>query len=299
MDKRKHRSTRNSSRDPDDRTSWLSRPRVDPLVFVDPLDPLSELSELTADRAREQLELARQLGWPEERLASFKQLVVAFWDKPTIENYLSVRRGFPEVEIAVARFGGNWGIDALDLEEEFEKQGVDRHLLFRALHGEEPAVDAMCLRLMECMAYKHKIPKDGRGHIEKRRKAISNATVNYLLSILLEAYNAPDREWMFQIPPSLIMLIREQLCGSNPDLYRMYLSQGNRANAIDVASKGLQPHDKISVRRLMQLTGARRMTVARWLRDPQFREELRWSINERHARLKMKMGNSARTEGKD
>ena len=210
-----------------------------------------------------------------------------------------MRRGFPEVEIEIGRFGGTWGTEVIALEEEFEKQGVDRHLLFRARHGEEPAVDAMCLHLMECMAYKHKIPKDGRGHIEKRRKAISDATVNYLLSVLLEAYDLPERDWMFRIPTSLIMLIREQLCGSNPDLFGMYLFKKNRENAIDLASKRLQPHDKISVRKLMRLTGARRMTVARWLRDPAFREALRWSINYRHAVLKAHIRSSPRTERED
>src|SRR5258708_26318614 len=113
---------------------------------------------------------------------------------------------------------------------------------------------------------------DGPGHIEKRRGAISDPMVNFLIATMFEALDW--HEETFRVPASLIVLIREQLCGSNPDLYEAYLSREKRKRAAFVAAQCLQPGEKLSVRRLMELTGTRRMTAARWLRDPDFRQAL-------------------------
>src|SRR5439155_15560608 len=114
----------------------------------------------------------------------FKQLVIAYRHDPTLERYIQIRREFPEVEIQISHFGG---IEALfALEDDFKRQGIDAELVAGALDSDEPSIDALSLQLLECLAARDKLPNDGPGHIEKRRNAISDATVNYLISIMLE-----------------------------------------------------------------------------------------------------------------
>ena len=132
------------------------------------------------------------LGLSGERRALFKQLVVAYRREPTIESYIQIRRKFPEVEIQISQFGG---IDALfALQEDFEKQGVHPELVAAALDSDEPSLDALSLHLLECLVARSKLPRDGVGYIEKRRSAISDAMVNYLISLMLEGLDWHDEE---------------------------------------------------------------------------------------------------------
>jgi hypothetical protein len=169
----------------EDRDLWLSRPRVDPNTFSDPSQGPEEDPKLVADRAREQTELARELGWSDGRLALFKQVIDSYNQKPTIESYLTMRRTFPEVEIAIDWFGGFWGFNALDpLVQELRRKGIDRDAVTAALHFEEQNVDALCLTLMEDLLDRDRLPKSGPRHIQKRRErsAIPPSTISSLYS---------------------------------------------------------------------------------------------------------------------
>jgi hypothetical protein len=255
----------------DDRANWFRRPRADQLTFdeVSPLaDPL-----LAVENKQDQSELGEELGWSDEHLASFKQMMAEYYRKPTIANYLSLRRTFPGVEIEICRFGGYEGIDALNLMAEFAKLGIDKNLFSAALHGEEPDVDALCLHLIEYLVKRDKNPGSGPGQIQRRRKG--DAAINFILAVLLDGYDyMSERAGLYQIPTSLSVLVREQLCGSSPDLYALRLAQEKRENALGLAAQRVLQGEKITVRRLMQIAGTSRMTAARWLSDAEFRKDL-------------------------
>ena len=229
------------------------------MFFEDPED---------VERARKQNELAKKLGWEPERLAQFKQLVLRYEKEPTIANYLQIRRDFPETEIEVGYFGG--GIDApFELEEKFAGQGIDPMLLLGAILADEPDIDALCLQVLELLVTRGKLPKEGPGFIEKRRKAISDATINYLIVEILEAIDR--RGDSIRIPASLVVLIREQLCGSNPDLQQQYLAGERFRNAASIAKGHFQrTGERISVRKLAAAAGVSRGTAERWLADKHF-----------------------------
>jgi hypothetical protein len=170
------------------RRAWLRRPQIHPSTFEEPLENEVQTAKDVAERARKGNELAKKLGWSEERLVSFKQLVLRYEKDPTIANYLQIRRDFPEAEVEVGIFSG---IDApFKLEEKLAGQGFDPLLLVGALAAYEPDIDAVCLRLLELLEAKRNLPKTGFGFIEERRKAISDATVNYLI---VEMFEAIDR----------------------------------------------------------------------------------------------------------
>jgi hypothetical protein len=243
------------------RLAWLRRPQIHPSTFEEPLENEIETAEEVAERARKGNELAKKLGWSEERLASFKQHVLGYEKYPTVANYLRIRDEFPEAEIQVRYFGG---IEALfALEKEFASQGIDPMLIAGVLDAKEPGIDALCLRLLELLVSKDKLPKEGPGFIEKRRKAISDTTINYLIIEILEAVERCGRS--IHIPASLVVLIREQLCGSNPDLHQQYLSRERLRNAAFSAGLHFQQTGKpISVRKLAATAGVSRGTAERW-----------------------------------
>src|SRR5262249_23429883 len=138
-----------------------------------------------AERVHEVQELAKNLGWSDERLSMFKQVIVEYRQRPSIENYLKVRHLYPDVEIQIDHFGD---VEALFvLEEHFEKQGIDRHLVaWGTLDADEPDLDALSLRLLECLVARDSIEIGRPGYIEKRRNAISDTTVGYLIAMMLE-----------------------------------------------------------------------------------------------------------------
>ena len=141
--------------------AWLRRPHIAPWELEDPQDNVLEDPE-DVERARKQDELVKKLGWEPERLARFKQLVLRYDKEPTIANYLQVRRDFPETEIEVGYFGG--GIDApFELEEKFAGQDIDPMLFVGALTAYKPDIDALCLKLLELLVTRGKLPKEGPG----------------------------------------------------------------------------------------------------------------------------------------
>jgi hypothetical protein len=247
------------------RRAWYRRPHIARWEFEDPPDNVLEDPE-DVERARKQNELAKKLGWEPERLARCKQLVLRYEKDPTIANYLQIRRDFPETAIEVGYFGG--GIDApFELEEKFAGHGIDPMLLLGASVADEPDIDALCLQVLELLVTRGKLPKEGPGFIEKRRKAISDATINYLIVEILEAI---DR-YAGSIPGSLVVLIREQLCGSNPDLHQQYLARERFRNAAYSAGQLFQQTgERISVRKLAVAAGVSRGTAERWLADKRF-----------------------------
>jgi hypothetical protein len=89
-----------------------------------------------AEQDKEIDELTRNLNWSNERLSLFKQFVAAYGREPTIENYVRVRRSFPEVEIQISVFAA---IDSpFRLEDHFRKAGIDPKLVLGALDADEP-----------------------------------------------------------------------------------------------------------------------------------------------------------------
>ena len=271
-----------------ERFGWLNRPRLHTAIFEETrcdeeLERLiatkraafknEEDAELFARRKeKRQQEIDVRIGsldWPSDKLKLFVDAVVAYRENASIQNYLLIRQKFPEVEIQVSRFGG---IDPLfALEADFKDQGINPDLIAGALDGVEPSVDALCLRLLELLLEREKLPKTGQGSIDRRRKAISDAFVNYLITTTLEAYDW--NEDVYRVPASLVVLIRHQLCGTRPDLdVECRLRERKKNVAIGVA-QSLKPDERLSINKLKLLAGIPRTTAARWLSDADFQ---RW-----------------------
>jgi hypothetical protein len=89
---------------------------------------------------------------------------------------------------------------------------------------------------------------------------------------MLEALDR--RGELVRLPASMVVLIREQLCGSRPDLLQTYRSRQQLHNAAAFAGQYCHYTNKpISVRRLAATGNVGRSTAARWLEDKDFQ---RW-----------------------
>jgi hypothetical protein len=129
----------------------------------------------------------------------------------------------------------------------------------------------VALRLLELLLERDKLPKTGPRSIDRRRKAISDAFVNYLITTTLEAYDW--NEDVYRVPASLVVLIRNQLCGSTPDLHAEFRLREHKKNVAIAVAQQLKRDERLSINKLKQLAGIPRTTAARWLNDPYFQ---RW-----------------------
>ena len=211
-------------------------------------------------------ELTEKLG-SDTRLALFKGLVSTYERKPDLENYVRLRRDFPEVEIDVGQFGG---VEQFyEMEPEFRRHEINETVALGALDADQFDIDELSLRLMECLIGRAKLPNRGPGHIEVRRRAIRDTLVNYLIVMMLEAMEA-NKENQVVIPSSLIALIRHQLCGPVPDIRKAYISYEKREHAALIVAQQSALNKKISARTLSKLAGVKKSSAANWLGDPVF-----------------------------
>lgn len=266
-----------------EREAWLSRPRLHTGLFEEvwrekefaerarEIDPSVKIESSQGEDRRQKLDAIRKsLGWSEGRLADFQRLVVEYRRSQDIATYLKIRRTFPEVEIQVAHFAG---IDFVFIfEAELKKYGIPGELVAAALDQDEPSVDALCLRLLTLLAEREALPKSGPGHIERRRAAISDTLVNYLISIMLEGY-----DWhaeAFRIPASLVVLSRRQLSGNKPDLYEAQRAIDKRHTVALFYAKDLDAGKPLSVRGFATRYAIPRSTAARWLASEEFQRDV-------------------------
>jgi predicted DNA-binding transcriptional regulator AlpA len=172
-------------------------------------------------------------------------------------------------------------------------------LIAGALDAYEPGIDALCLQLLELLVTRGKLSKEEPSFIEKRRKAISDATINYRIMEILEGIGRCGQS--IHIPASLVVLIREQLCGSNPDLHQLYLARERFRNAASSAGQHFQQTNKqISIRKLAAMAGVSRGTAERWLADKHFQRLFdfgrRFAASNHHFLQSKKVENAAHKE---
>jgi len=211
------------------------------------------------------------------RLSS--KLIAKYKETHGIAAYLQIRKKFPEIEIQVPQM----------LDEEFvfawhaelEGMQIPPRLVFNIIHPNEPSVDALCLRLLELLAARDALPRSGPGHINKRRAAISDTMLNYLISMILEGYDW--RDTALRIPASLVVLIRRQLCGPHPKLYYAHRARTYRRFVAMVIGEDFAPGERVSARKLANRYMIPRSTAARWVAEPEFCRELTAVSRIRHS----------------
>jgi hypothetical protein len=256
---------------PSDREKWLRRRRIH-LGQEEEFSKVGRFPPDPSELARGANELGKQLGLSGRRLTLFKRCVVEHRNYPTVENYMRIRRKFPELDVHVGRFGGQNAVCMM--HDKLQGQGIDVSLVLDALKLDEYSIDMLSLCLLERLVARGKLPKHGPGYIEKRRTAISDITVNYLLSEILTAVDWSNAN--IRLPASFIVLVRQQLCGEIPDLLAEYLLLAKRHQSMHAAAEYFhRTKQKISIGKLASATGVSRSTAARWLNDAKFLKSIK------------------------
>jgi hypothetical protein len=175
-DLERKRWRRHQAKKRDERKRWLSRP-IWPAPSLEDIFSLEEYRQKLAKRCET---ASMRLGWSKKRFAAFQKLLAQYQRSGSIATYLKIRRAFPEAELFIVRFYTTDFTSAFD--DELKRLGLDWRLINTALDGaDEPVVDALCLRLMEMLVKRDALPKNGPGHIDQRRGAISDGFLNYVI----------------------------------------------------------------------------------------------------------------------
>jgi hypothetical protein len=200
--------------------------------------------------------------------AELLAMVDAYEREPTLANYVRIKRTFGlRVDTSVGRY---YDFEPLSIAKELRRLGIGPALVDSALDGDQwhdgKNIDRLVLRIMECLIERDQIEKSGSAHVQSRKIAISDSLVNFLIVAMLETFED-------SIPPSLIVLIRERLCGSNPDRYKEHLQVQRRRDAIAIAAIKF-PKGKVSIRKLAKILDVEPSTISRAFPGGSFQKEL-------------------------
>jgi hypothetical protein len=143
-------------------------------------------------------------------------------------------------------------------------------LVAGAMDGFEPNIDELCLVLMDRIVAREKIV--GVGALQRRRAAISDAMVNYLIAFMLEGPDWTNEE--IRLPASLILLIRHQLGGLKGDLHEEARAHETKVNLASAAAESTKLGEKPTISLLVKLASRNnpisKATAARLRKDKKF-----------------------------
>lgn len=191
--------------------------------------------------------------------SGFNAISKEYKASPTIENYVRLRRQYPEGEVEIAMSGG---IEFLySQEEELRSHGLDPETVEGFLYADMKAQAELSLCLLEKLIERKKIQKSGETHIVSRKKAISDTLVNYLIASALDGLSWSDN---LKISRELIVLIKYQL-GSPTSQYEIEEEKREQRReaewiAMNILAEGRTP----TYREIGRALGVQASTVMRW-----------------------------------
>lgn len=223
-----------------------------------------------ASHNRKIISAVKKFGWSSRKIVECKKAVSDYTARPSLRKYLRLRKKFPEMEIEINAVTNLNSV--LLLKDDFKKENIEPDLVEQALLGSVDGIEALAMRVLELLVLKSLIPKSGPGHIQLRRRSISEAMINYLIVLMMEAF-----DWnksIGRMPRSLVLLVQHHLGGASSDLNATYLARERRSNLIDEVAELLRPGEKLSIRTLARIAGMPRGTAAHWLADNEFKRSI-------------------------
>lgn len=198
----------------------------------------------------------------------FNEITKQYKASPTIENYVRLRRQYPEGEIEIATTGG---IEFLfSQEKQLISYGISPRTVARVLDADLDAQADLSLKLLEQVIERKEKEKSGETHIVSRKHAISDTFVNYLITEALDALSWNDE---LEISRELIVLIKHQL-GSISSQYEAEVERRTKTSqarliAAQIVARGETP----TYRKIGRIMSIQASTVMRWFPDGTFISE--------------------------
>jgi hypothetical protein len=213
-------------------------------------------------------DLDRQFG-VDPGASGFNAISKEYKANPKIENYVRLRRRFPDKEIEVATTGG---IDHLFAEEgKLRALNIEPRLVARCLDANVDAHSELSLKLMELLIQRDQLKRGGATHIARRNLGISDVEVNYLIAGMLDSLSWNDE---LEISRDLIVLIKHQLRAFTSKFEEEEETRGKRHSATIVACQLIAAGKKPTFRNIAKAIGVNATTVMRWFPDGDFGTDL-------------------------
>jgi len=189
----------------------------------------------------------------------FEKFAEAYRKKPTIEEYVRLRKAAPGASFGISTTGGLEFVFAQ--EDQLRSAGVDADTVVAALDGGDREQSRLALCLLEKLIERNALKNSGASHIVSRKKGISDALVNYLVALMLDASDWNDDR---HVCPDLMVLIKHQLLGSESEHEVKLRVHEQRSNAVWIAAQLVASGEVPSYRKIARVLGVEPSTVQRW-----------------------------------
>jgi hypothetical protein len=137
---------------------------------------------------------------------------------------------------------------------DFEHYGISSDAVRQyMLRLDYSSIDALCLELMNCLLSKDKGPASGK----IGRNAVVNQTITWVLCYYAATtqYAVEPQRKVIPLPPSFLLLIRWQLCGTTPKLGRTIQERNRRESLAVKAASMFDLNERLTIRGLAERLG--------------------------------------------
>jgi len=205
----------------------------------------------------------------EENNGGFDPISKTFKENPTVENYVYLRRKFPDKNIQIAISSGiEWLFANEDLLKSFN---IPSSLVTGALDADFNSISELSLILLERIIERKEIINSGQTHAVSRRLVISDPLINFLINLMLDSLDWNDN---LEIPRDLIILLRERIGGEISKWDKIQKTNELRTKAIIAVLKISASGEKPTYRKIGEELGVNSSTVMRWFSEKEGFDEL-------------------------
>jgi hypothetical protein len=200
------------------------------------------------------------------------QMTEQFYEDPSAENYLAIRRLVSRYDIVASHFSVVDWPDTLGLEG----SGLDPSLLSAALSGDEHIMDDLCIKLLEGLIERKQLAANGETHLASRSEAISDALINHLIVSMLEVL----QEYDLAPRQSLILLVRDRLGGPQTAIMKNAGKRAGRQRALWLAFQMRRKGEQPTIRAIAKKMDVEPSTISRWFEGENFGERVEIFANQ-------------------
>lgn len=201
------------------------------------------------------------------------ELSRAYKTEPTVENYLLLRRKFPDETIEIST---SWGLEwCLNNEARIIGLGINFDDVVGALDADATCISRLSLKLMELILDRDQKTRAGQTQVVGRGEAISDSLLHYLISMMLDAYSSNNQ---LDISRDLIVLIKHQFrVHASVEETQMNVKVQMHSAAWIAAQLKIEGQSG-SMRQVAKILHVQPSTVLRWFSDRSFEEEVEKAI---------------------
>lgn len=198
-----------------------------------------------------------------------RALTLTYKRDPSLENYVALRRQYPDIHIEVSLDGGFAGSEKLmDNEEELARFGFDALKTVSICDADLAAISEVSLKLIGHIVERRRLEAEGETQLISRGLAMSDDLIDWLICCMLDSTSWCDT---LEIHPDLIVLIRERLRGSKVRERSEVIRK--RQSISWVAAQLLARGEEPTLRRLGTIASVEPSTIMRWFPDGSLLEE--------------------------